>query len=257
MSEVIRKSFKLLEAIKPTPEKVEWSATEISKKLEIPVQTVHRLLSSLEESGIVFKNKETKKFRVGLNLLQMGLSVRNNLLVRNSSIPTMKALAKDIQQSVYLTVPEGYEGVYIDCISYLPWLKEAEPIGMRVPLNQGSAQKVILAFSSPKSQRYLIQSLKEQGLIHDLKKLQDELKIVKNQYFAFSSGEITKGTVSISCPVFSWEDEVVASITVNGTIESMREDNFKQIVNRTKQAAITISEELGWISSLSKMSAVH
>ncbi len=253
MSEVIRKSFKLLDAIKPTAEKVEWSATEISRELDIPVQTVHRLLSSLEESGIVFKNKETKKFRVGLNLLQMGLSVRNNLLVRNSAIPTMKLLAKDLQQSVYLTVPEGHEGVYVDCISYLPWLKEAEPIGLRVPMNQGSAQKVILAFSSIKSQKFILHSLKEQGLITDIKRLQEELRTIKKQHYAMSSGEITKGTVSISCPIFSWEDEVVASITLNGTVESFSKSSLQHLIEQTKQASITISKELGWVSSVSKV----
>lgn len=253
MSEVIRKSFKLLDAIKPTPEKIEWSATEISRELDIPVQTVHRLLSSLEESGIVFKNKETKKFRVGLNLLQMGLSIRNNLLVRNSAIPTMKSLANDIQQSVYLTVPEGHEGVYIDCINFLPWLKEAEPIGMRAPMNQGSAQKVILAFSTMKSQHFILQSLLEQEFITDLKKLKDELRTIKQQHYAMSSGEITKGTISISCPIFSWEDEVVASITVNGTNETFSKLHVQKLIERTKEASFRISEELGWVSSISKV----
>ncbi|WP_307440588.1 helix-turn-helix domain-containing protein [Bacillus sp. V2I10] len=50
----------LLTAIIPNEAKEEWSATEVSRELDIPIQTVHRLLSSLAEYGFVFKNNETK-----------------------------------------------------------------------------------------------------------------------------------------------------------------------------------------------------
>jgi DNA-binding IclR family transcriptional regulator len=66
MSGVIKKSITLLTAIIPDEEKKEWSATEVSRKLDIPIQTVHKLLSSLAEYGFVYKNNETEKFIIGL-----------------------------------------------------------------------------------------------------------------------------------------------------------------------------------------------
>ncbi len=51
---VIKNSITLLTAIIPDEEKEEWSATEVSRKLDIPIQTVHRLLSSLAEYGFVY-----------------------------------------------------------------------------------------------------------------------------------------------------------------------------------------------------------
>ncbi|MET1029981.1 IclR family transcriptional regulator [Domibacillus tundrae] len=147
---MIRKSMLLFEAIRPKEEKEEWSATEISRKLDIPVQTVHRLLSSLEEYGFVYKSNETKKFRLSLALLKMGLAVRDSLSIRKSAIPIMEELTKKTKKSVYLTVPEGHEGIFVDCLhaSPVPLLKRNEPIGKRVPLYAGASQKAILAYMS-------------------------------------------------------------------------------------------------------------
>jgi IclR family transcriptional regulator, KDG regulon repressor len=252
LSETIRKSVKILTALKPQEEKMEWSATEISRELDMPVQTVHRILSSLEESGVVYKNFETKKYRLGLNLLKIAFSLRNDLLVRNIAIPIMERLMKKTKESVYLTVPEGEEGVFIDCINTMQWLKLAEPIGMRVPLCTGASQKVILTFMNRKSQQNIIKMLSTKGKVKDEQKLKKEIKMIEKCGFALSYGEITEGTVSVAAPVFSWEDEVVASLTVNGPEARFSEIRLREIEVYVRIAAEELSEQLGWLKKTSK-----
>lgn len=247
MSEVMRKSMSLLTTIIPNEDKEEWSATEVSRQLDIPIQTVHRLLSSLSEYGFVYKNKETKKFRLSLTLMQLGLSIRDNLLVRNSALPIMEKLTKKTKESVYLTVSEGNEGVFIDCINGDLFLKVVEPIGMRTPLSIGASKKVILAHMQNRTRQQIIQDLIEQGKICDVKRFEWELKQIKESGIAISYGETTKGTVSISAPIFSWEDKVVASISVGGQEEKIREQQIRKFIYETKKAAEEISNELGWM----------
>ncbi|WP_129730147.1 IclR family transcriptional regulator [Ectobacillus funiculus] len=247
MSEVIRKSITLLTAIKPNEEKEEWSATEISRKLNIPVQTVHRLLVSLEEYGFVFQNKETKKFRLGLTLLQLGFSIRDNLPVRNSSLPVMKKLWDKTRENVYLTVPEGDEGVLIDCINSQQSLKDAAPIGVRFPLCVGASKKVILAYMNTRVKQRILKGLMEKGEIKDLKKLEEDLVIIQKCGVAISFGEIKEKNVSVASPIFSWEDKVVASISVMIPDTRFTGSRIRDIISFTQKAAEEISEELGWI----------
>ncbi|MCH6269251.1 IclR family transcriptional regulator [Neobacillus citreus] len=237
----------LLTTIIPNEEKEEWSATEVSRELDIPIQTVHRLLSSLSENGFVFKNKETKKFRLGLNLMQLGLSIRDNLLVRNSALPIMGELTKRIKESVFLTVPEGNEGVLIECVDCELLLKSIEPIGRRTPLCTGASKKVILAHMKNRMKLQIIRALVEQGKIVDSKKFECELRNIKESGFAISYGEITKGTVSIAAPIFSWEGDVVASISIGGQEERFRDQQVKRYIYEIKKAAEEVSKELGWI----------
>ncbi|SDJ11674.1 transcriptional regulator, IclR family [Alteribacillus bidgolensis] len=248
MSEVIKKCTTLLTAIIPDEEKEEWSATEVSQKLEIPIQTVHRLLSSLTECGFVYKNNETKKFRLGLNLIQLGLSVRDNLLVHKGALPIMKNLTKKTEQSVYLTVPEGNEGVLIDFVSADPLYKISEPIGRRTPLCTGASKKVMLAYMKLKTRKQILQSLMNIGQVSNLNKLEYELKNIKKSGIAISSDETAKGIIKIAAPIFSSEYKVVASICLASSNRKYLEHK-KMFISEVKSAAKEISEELGCIES--------
>ncbi|WP_018395777.1 IclR family transcriptional regulator [Bacillus sp. 37MA] len=249
MSEVIRKSVALLTTIVPTEDKEEWSATEVSRHLDIPIQTVHRLLSSLAEYGFVFKNNETKKFRLGLTLMQLGLSIRDNLSVRNSALPIMEKLVKKTGESVYLTVPEGTEGVLVDCLNKDLLSKETDVIGMRTPLCVGASNKAILSHLSRDTKQHIIQTLIEQGEISDVSKLENELKLIAKWKIASSVGETIKGTGSIAAPIFSWEGKVVASISIVCSETNFTDHQAKYMMSEVKKAAGVISEELGWLKS--------
>lgn len=246
MSEVIRKSIALLTTMKPDKKKEEWSATEISRELNIPVQTVHRLLMSLEEYGIVFQNKETKKFRIGLILLQLGMSIKDNLSVRNSALPIMKKLGDQTKGDIRLTVPEGHEGVLIECINPTGLSEGRNPIGTRAPLCVGASQKVILACMSTGIRQHIIEDLKKADKIEDFKVLEEELKVIQKCGVAIVFDKNIEKTVSVAAPIFSWEDKVVASISVVSVYTRFQ---IKDIISFTQKAAEEISRELGWMNS--------
>lgn len=244
MSEVIRKSITLLTAIQPNTEKMEWSATEISRKLDIPVQTVHRLLSTLEECGFVFKDKETKKFRLGLTLMQLGFTIRDHLLVRNSAISIMKKLVNQARESIYLTVPEGTDGIIVDSIHPAETTSASDSIGLRTPLSIGAANQAILAYMNQRKKQQIIQELFEKGDLKEINQLEGDLKTAKDCGIVI---EITARTAAIAAPIFSWENKVVASISVSGPGSRFTQYNVQHIIKLTQKAAEEISNELGWM----------
>ncbi len=249
MAEVIRKTISILTAMKPTEDKEDWSVTEISRKLDMPLQTVHRLLASLSDSGFVIRDRESKKFKLGLSLMELGLSIRDNLSVRNTALPIMKQLAMKTKESVYLTVPEGNDGIFIDCIDPPQLLKISEPVGMRRPLCVAASKKVILAFYHPSKRQKVVKELQELGFISDVEKLMNELDLIRGQGFAISYGETTEGTISVAAPIFSWEDEVVGSLSVAGPERRFVGTRLNDFIKLTTRASCDISEELGWFTN--------
>ncbi|MDT8861354.1 IclR family transcriptional regulator [Alkalihalobacillus sp. MEB130] len=248
MSEVIRKSIDILNKIKPSEEKVEWSVTEISRELNIPIQTVHRILSCLSEYGFVYRDNKNKRYKLGLSLMELGLSIRDNLSVRNTALPIMEQLSSDTKESVYLTVQEGSDGIFIDCIDSPHLLKIVEPIGMRRPLCVAASKKVILAFLKPVSRSLIIDELITKGYVTNEQELREQIRIIKEQGFAISYGETTEGTVSIAAPIFSWEDDVIGSISVAGPEGRFVGTRLNEIIKLTTKSACEISEELGWFA---------
>lgn len=251
MSEVIKKTASILAAIKPSEDQEEWSVTEISRKLDIPLQTVHRLLVCLSDVGFVVRNKETKKFKLGFSLMELGLSIRDNLSIRNTALPIMERLASATKESVYLTVPEGTDGIFIDCIDSPQLLKIVEPIGMRRPLCVAASKKAILAFLEPRKRNQYLDYYEEHKLVKDSARLVEELEVIREQGFAISYGETTEGTVSVAAPIFSWEDLVIGSISVAGPEHRFVGTRLSEFIRLTTRSACDISEELGWFQSTS------
>lgn len=147
------------------------------------VPAVHRLLSSLERYGVVIKNQETKKFRLGLSLLKLGVSIRDNSSIRNSALPVMERVMHQTKESVYLTIPEGDEGVFVECVHPPQLFLSREIVGVRSSLGHGDANKIILAYKSNEKRKRIMQSLFKKGELEDLKGLEKELSIIKNAEF--------------------------------------------------------------------------
>ncbi|QQK74973.1 IclR family transcriptional regulator [Salicibibacter cibarius] len=249
MSQVLEKTALILNALKPTEHQIEWSATELSKDLNIPIQTLHRLLISLSKHGFVYRNDETKKFKLGLNLMELGLTIRDNLSVRNLALPEMRHLSELTNESVYLTIPEGPDGIFIECMDSPQLLKIVEPVGMRRPLHKGGSKKVILAYLNKWQQDKVLNELSARYQIKDMGIIRDDLLEIKKNGYAISHSETTEGTTSIASPIFSWEDEVLASISIAGPDSRFKENRMSQLIQQTKACANRVSEELGWIKA--------
>lgn len=235
----------LLEAIQPENDKEEWSATEISRKLNIPVQTVHRLLSSLSEARLVYKSKETKKFRLSFSIIQMGYALRNSLSVYHCSLPIMEKLAHKTNHCVCLTVLEGKEGIIVDTIAAKS-AQTIEPSLMRNPLHIGSANKVLLAHLPLSIKEKLINSLLQDENRLTKERLESELRTIKKHGFSITVGEIKDGVVEVSAPIFSWEEKTIAAISVLIPEDIIKNNGLEEITISTIKAAEEISEELGW-----------
>ncbi|MDF2903109.1 MAG: IclR family transcriptional regulator [Bacillus sp. (in: firmicutes)] len=237
--------YRILEAIQPENDKEEWSATEISRKLNIPVQTVHRLLSSLSEARLVYKSKETKKFRLSFSIIQMGYALRNSLAVYPCSLPIMEKLAQKTNHCVCLSVLEGTEGIIVDTVASKT-AQIIEPELMRNPLHIGSANKVLLAHLPLSLKEKLINSLLKDDYNLSKEGLESELKTIKKHGFSITVGEIKEGFTEIAVPIFSWEEKTVAAISVLISGRNVKNHILEETAISIVQAAEEISLELGW-----------
>ncbi|MEM1506074.1 IclR family transcriptional regulator [Domibacillus sp. 8LH] len=209
------------------------------------VQTVHRLLSSLEGYGFVAKNPETKKFRLGLSLLKLGMAIKENSSIRNSALSVMEKLMSQTKEKVYLTVPEGNEGVFIDCVQP-GFIVLDEYIGVRSALSIGAANKVILAHESRKKRQKIMQNLYKKGEISDLNQFEKTLNIIAKCGVSICFEEIKEGNAEIAAPIFSCDNHVTASISVISPSFGFDEQEIYITIQYVQNAAEEVSRNLGW-----------
>lgn len=253
MSGVLNKSMLLLSFISPKEEKEDWSTSEISRELNMPIQTVHRLLNCLCEVGFVSQDRETRRFRLSTRIMELGLSIRENISVRKAALPFLIKLSNETKEIVNLSIAEGNEGVIIDSVNALKPIYNfhKDVKGIRLPLSIDAANKVLLANFKIYLKNKIVNDLMKQNVINDKSELEKELRRIKESGFSITFDEKAEGVTSIAAPIFSWENHVVAAISMSMKTDlDLRRLNY--LVEVILKYSRSISEELGWIKQLNK-----
>lgn len=251
MSSVIGRTVKILKLLVPEGNIREWGASELARRSGIPVGTVHRILLELKEHGLVNQNDDTKKFRLGLLLMELGFIARANLSIVESARPVLKQLMEKTFETTHLTIRDGYEGVLIDKIDSLHELRFVQPIGRRTLLTQGALKKAILAFLPQSEIEYVLNRIEEvvknRGLIFDRDSIMEDLKNIKSRGYALSFGEVNPGTVAIASPVFDYKGRVIASIGIMGPENRFTEAEMVQKIKIVRKAGVNLTRSIGGI----------
>ncbi|AJY73478.1 IclR family transcriptional regulator [Paenibacillus beijingensis] len=247
---VISKAINILDILVPQGNEKEVSVTEISRELEMPVQSVHRILVSLSQHGFVSQNNKTRKYKLGLCMMKYGFLMQDSLMLRSTARPFMEELSKQTKETVYLAMRENMEGVYIDSIDSSQALKISEPIGLRLPLFIGASNRVILAYLPQKTRERILADV-DWSSVSSLKPLtrefiDKELEQIREQGYAVTSGEATEGTTGIGAPIFSYENTVIGSLNCAGPTQRFTSENIEKISFYLKKYAHLISKELGY-----------
>jgi len=249
MSGVIERTVGILKLLVPEGNTKEWGASEIAHRSGLHVGTVHRILLDLKKHGVVVQNESTKKFQLGMLIMELGLIVRSNLSIMESARPVLRELMEATKETTHLTIRDGYEGVLIDKIDTFYELRFVQLIGKRTLLTQGALKKSILAFLPENEKRLVLDKIEKtigvRGLSIDKESVLDELARIRAEGYALSYGEVNKGTVAIGSPVFDYKGQVTASIGIMGPLTRFSPEEMPRKIKAVKNFAIMLTRNIG------------
>lgn len=243
MVQSIDRAMHIIKILVSDPHKMDWSITELAERTELPLSTMHRLLSSLMDHGLVMQNPSTKHYKAGYIWMEIGLRVLDSIDFRTAARPVMEKLASDVEESIYLNIQDGTHGITIEIVDSPLKVRIAETVGTRGPLNVGAPNKAILAYLKEEEREQILQKL---GLIgNEWKTVQMQMSEIKKAGYALSEGERTEGTVSVSAPVFGYANKVFASVSINAPSFRFTQERLPLLIEKVKQAAEEISMRIG------------
>jgi DNA-binding IclR family transcriptional regulator len=223
---------------------------EISSSLTIHKSTVSRLLATLEKNGLIKKDKETKRFRLGLKILDLAYCLQEGLDIRNIAHPYLAELGKLTRETIHLAVLDREEIVYLDKIESSHPVRMHSRIGNRAPLYCTAVGKVILAYLPEKELDLIMERMEFRKFtnktIIEPNELREHLELVRKQGYSTDEGEYEPDIFCISAPIFDFNHDVVASISVSVTRGRTSFNELLQFVPTLKQFAEKISRELGY-----------
>jgi DNA-binding IclR family transcriptional regulator len=229
----------------------EWTLGELAQRVGLAKATAHRLLAALESERLIVRNVATGGYRPGPELVALGgVAVRANDL-RTVSRPVLETLAADSGETTTLEVLSGSSVVILDEVSSRHMLGMSQEVGARLPVHATSTGKLLLAHLDEEEAENILdgplQRLTERT-VSSRRLLREQLRVICEQGFAVTDGELEAGFVAVAAPVIDYSGRVVAAVSVGGPEGRLQGDKLGQVVQQTRTAAADISHRFGYRS---------
>lgn len=163
-SQTLDRGLRVLRVLAESPEGL--TVTELAARLSVNRTVVYRLISTLEQHGLIRRDARGRLF-VGLGVLHLASAVQP--LLRDLAVPVLRSLAEAIGCTAHLTVADGDEALALAVVEPT-WtdFHVAYRIGSRHPISQGAAGKAILLGREPGGAPYAVTSGELQSGAHGL-----------------------------------------------------------------------------------------
>jgi DNA-binding IclR family transcriptional regulator len=221
--------------------------TELAGRLRLAKSTVHRLLSTLEEAGVVARTVDAA-YRPGLKLWEIGCAAVRGLNVREAARPTMERLMRRTGETVHLSVWDQGEVVYIEKVDGTNPIRLHSTIGGRAPAHATASGLAFLAFRKPEESTEVWK--KDLGrftprTIITTNQLEHRLDAIRRQGYAYSTGAWHSGSAGVAAPIRAHTGSLVAVLSVAGPAERI-EARLPGLAALVRAAAQKISHALGY-----------
>lgn len=245
----VQRAGRLLTALGVGRPSLGYSLTELSDSTGIHKATALRLLSALQETGLIDRGSDMR-FRIGPRLIELASTYVDDLDLVEQARPILQRLAADTQETVHLGMPSGRSIVYVDKIESTQSLRMVSRIGGLNPLHCTALGKALLASGD---ESYLA-SILDGGLerrtpntITDEKALRAELIAIRGRGYAVDREETRLGIRCVGAEIKDRRGRVVGAMSISGPAVRIGEEKLQELGLMVRRAADEVSACMGFI----------
>lgn len=206
---VLDKSLRLVDLISQQPR----TLNDLIEASGYSRATTHRLVQALVLHGVLYRGVDAK-FRLGARLLALGQLAGRDFPLASLAESTLESLRDGTGESVQLYVQQGSSRVCVAALESPHGLRTIVPVGAVLPLDQGSAGRVLTT------------------------------ELGDHEAWVETVGEREPGVASVSAPVVDAAQQVIAALSVSGPIDRMGTSPGEKFGDQVVQNAVALSELL-------------
>lgn len=220
------------------------SISELSTKCDLPLSTLHRILKAMIAQGMIEQDEQTKHYRLGTIWMELGLQVYDTMDYISKIRPELERLAREVEESVYLSKPAGLDTIIIERIdSAANPIRIYDQLGIRIPMHIGAANKALLASIPTEQAKEIINQLVP---IEEMADLEGQLEQIRLQGYAISHGERTAGTSSVAVAVINGFGETIGAVSIGFVSFNVSDDHINLLIESLKETGKRVSTKLGY-----------
>src|SRR5438445_6267658 len=198
--------------------------SELSERLGLAKTTVHGLLRTLHDHGLVEQDPDSDKYQLGPQLLQLSNRYLDLNELRARSLAWSELLATRAGEAVRVGVPHG-NGVLVVHHVFRPDASlQRREVGAVLPMHATALGKAVLAYLAEPERKDVLDSgmPKLTGrTVSTRAALERELEAVRERGYAVEREEAVLGEVGIAAPIFGRNGVVIGGIGIAGPSERL------------------------------------
>ncbi len=206
--------------------------TTMCRELGINITVVHRILKTMKKRGFVEQDDETQKYQLGLRAQLMGILTMNQTDLYEYGLASLNQICKLTRETANFVIRDRSEGVYILQVESQNALRVANHVGSRVPLYCTAAGKVILAYMDSGTRQRYYEEVSLTPLtpytLDSIGKLEEEIKSIRETTIAYDREEQALGEACIATPVFNYNGDIVAAISISSPATRLTSERMKE-----------------------------
>ncbi|MBU5436890.1 IclR family transcriptional regulator [Tissierella sp. MSJ-40] len=230
----------------------ELGLNEISQLTGINKSTVYKILQSLKNRNVIEQNESTKKYKLGVGLIQLSSHVLKNLDLREIAHPLLKQLAYMCENTVTLGIKSGKNLIFIDRIDGRDNVRFFCDIGKVTPFNGGAAAKALLAHLKEDEIKEIIDDMEHQKFTHKTKDRDEiikEIEIIRRDGYSISDEEVDIGVLAIGAPIFDYTGAAIGGVAIAGIKQTFTQESFRINKKLLLEYSSMISKRMGYFEN--------
>ena len=227
------------------------SVNEISTELKFPVNSVYRIMSTLERRNYVVKRTGESGYVLSEKLLGLATPVVGDASFIENAIPHMRALRDATKESMLAGVMLEEQGVVLEQVEGLHNFSFKVNPGLRFPLHTAAPGKAFLAHFGMAQREEIVKGLNLKkftpNTITSQKALLEEVERVAQLGYGVDREEEMEGQVCVGSAVLNRNAELAGAIWLVAPASRLPKSEIPRIGLLVKETADKISTSLGCV----------
>ncbi|MFB6272942.1 MAG: IclR family transcriptional regulator [Salinibacter sp.] len=230
------------------------SLAELSEETEIPKSTLFRIMLTLADRNCVVQDDQ-KTYQLGLKLWELGSAFLGQSDLQEDASTHMQHLADVCEESVFLSVLDGEEVVYVRRMESPKSAVVVRKLGQRAPIYCTATGLAMLAFLPEAEINRTLDSIDLESINEstttDRTELRRKLESIRENRVAVVDGEYNPALLCVSSPILDEEGRPIAAFTAALLSAQTSEERVETVKSQVSEAAEELSRKRGYLGDYS------
>jgi IclR family KDG regulon transcriptional repressor len=227
----------------------EMGISEIAQVVGLHKATAYRIVTTLVNYDYLEWMPDSQKYKLGLELSNLGYKVIRRMDLRREALPHMRKLVQEWDETCDLSIFNQGRAFYIEVLRGNHALTIAAAVGQRLPIHCTASGKLFLAYLPPEEMNAILNqplTAYTENTITSPEMLRDHLEVVRERGYAVDVEEYELGICAIAAPIFDRRGTVIAAIGGPSPTSRMTPERITEIAEAYKEAGQAISRRMGY-----------